>query len=384
MIEHRLSSALLTAAVITTTAVLLFRPSTTTVMRGDAVSEVMAGGLSAGFAIADRTRTFTFPDDHGAHPNFRNEWWYFTGQLDAHEGDQRYGFQLTFFRYELAPPGLNIDTGWRSTRMLLAHFAVTDFARGQFHQQERMFRAIPEIAGVGARSPHLWLDDWSVKYEELNRDLQWVLRAATDDAVLDLRLSADAPVVLQGERGLSRKGASPGNASYYYSAPWLRADGTLHINGREETVSGSVWLDREWSTSALDRNQQGWDWFALRLSDERALMFYQLRNEDGSKGEFSAGSMSYPDGRVVRLSATDVDIQVIAHWTSEKTGIKYPARWRLRIPRFDLSVEVRPLVAAQEWTGRFKYWEGAVEVQATEGGRASQGAGYVELTGYQP
>jgi len=188
--------------------------------------------------------------------------------------------------------------------------------------------------------------------------------------------------VLQGERGLSRKGPEPGNASYYYSLTRMPVRGTVSLGRESLAVEGLAWMDREWSTSALGEDLAGWDWFALQLDDGRELMFYQLRRKDGQADRFSAGTLVDPHGRVRPLGPDDVRLEVLATWRSPRSGVTYPARWRLAEAERGLVLEVAPRLAGQELIVGFRYWEGAVTVRGTEGDHAVAGHGYVELVGY--
>lgn len=329
----------------------------------------------AGFARAERPRPFEFPRDHAAHPEFRSEWWYFTGHLKDSE-ERPFGFQLTLFRFELAAHTPPSASAWRSPRVLLGHFAITDIDGQQFHAYERLSRALPEIAGVSTMAPAIWLDDWRIEYDAVTG---WHLHATQQGQGMDLKLDETSAVVLQGDAGLSRKSAAPGNASYYYSIPRLAARGTLTLAGSERAVSGEAWLDREWSTSALSRQQSGWDWFALQLADGGSLMFYRLRQRDGGSDAFSAGTYVDSVGEAHALAAQDVRISALGTWKSPHTGRAYPHGWRLDIPAHKLTLSLAPRLADQEWRGRFNYWEGAVTV-SREGQPA--GLGYVEMTGY--
>ncbi|MEQ8662896.1 MAG: lipocalin-like domain-containing protein, partial [Gammaproteobacteria bacterium] len=330
-----------------------------------------------GFARADRPRDFTFPRDHGAHGDYRTEWWYFTGHLAAADG-REFGFQLTLFRFELASTAPASPSAWRTPRVLLGHFALSDLEAGRFHAFERLARAHPALAGSTVARAHVWLDDWVIEHLPTAAGAgRWRLAAAQAGIELALTLDDEAGIVLQGDAGLSAKSATPGNASYYYSMPRLRASGQLRVDGKPFAVSGTAWLDREWSTSALDRTQQGWDWFSLQLADGANLMFYRLRDATGAMGPQSAGTLQHADGRVQRLGPGDVTITETGAWTSPASGIRYPQGWRLEIPAHGLSLALTARLADQEWRGRFRYWEGAVAVQGSHEGR-----GYVELTGY--
>jgi predicted secreted hydrolase len=258
---------------------------------------------------------------------------------------------------------------------------VTDVAGGRFHAADRMSRGALGLAGATAAPFRVWLEDWAAAGDGPDA-FPLRLRAATDAVAIDVTLTTAKPPVLQGERGLSRKSAEPGNASYYYSLTRLPTQGTVSIGGTAFTVRGLAWMDREWSTSALAADQVGWDWFALQLDDGREVMLYRLRRRDGSIDPVSAGSLVEPDGTARSLSAAAMPVEVAGHWTSPRSGVRYPAGWRLAIPGADLALDIAPRLADQELDLGLRYWEGAVRVRGIAAGRPVSGSGYVELTGY--
>lgn len=339
-----------------------------------------------GYERAVEPRVFVFPEDHGPHPGFKLEWWYFTGNLtaisDGGEG-RRFGYQLTFFRQALAPEEDSRDeraSDWATRQLVLAHFALSDLDGERFHSFERVARGGAGLAGAEAEPFRVWLEDWRVESTgEAFLPLRLVAEAG--DVALDLRLDSTKPIVLQGDDGLSQKSAEPGNASYYYSLTRMPARGTVETSGEVFEVAGNGWLDREWSTSGLDAGQKGWDWLALQLDDGTDLMFYQLRLEGDEVEPLSHGALIAPDGTKNHLALDDVELEVTDTWTSPDGGT-YPAGWRLRIPGAGLDLEVEPLLANQELDVTFRYWEGAVGVRGRHDGREVAGRGYVELVGY--
>jgi predicted secreted hydrolase len=348
------------------------------------VGEALGRGGGEGFARALAPRRFAFPADHGPHPEFRTEWWYWTGNLVAREPDRParpFGFQLTFFRSGLVPAAPARASAWAARDVYLAHFAVTDVAGRRFHAADRWARGALELAGAGRDPFRVWLGDWTATGEG-PRALPMRLRAGDGPVAIDLALGSAKPPVLQGERGLSRKSAEPGNASYYYSLTRMPVTGEVRLDGRALAVEGLAWMDREWGTSALAADQVGWDWFALQLDDGRDLMVYRLRRRDGTVDPASQGSLVGVDGAVRLLAAADVAIDVTEHWTSPRRATRYPAGWRLRVPAARLELRVTPRLPDQELDVAIRYWEGAVEVQGTAAGRPVGGAGYVELVGY--
>ena len=344
------------------------------------VTTLLGGEESDGFARATAPRAFRFPDDHGPHPKFRHEWWYFTGNLRG-PGSRRFGYQLTFFRFALSPDPPARGSRWATNQAYMAHFAVTDVQGNRFHHFERTGRGAFGLAGATGSPLRVWLDDWSAEGKRTST-LPIRLRAVEDGASIDLVLDTARPIVLQGDRGLSRKGAAPGNASYYYSMTRLATRGSVRVDGVSFPVEGNSWLDREWGTSSLEKGQTGWDWFALQLSDGRDLMFYRLRRGDGSTDPFSAGTLVLPDGSARPLSPADVRIEILGFWRSPESGARYPSRWRVLLPSEGMELEVVPRLADQEWRTAVRYWEGAVKARGTSGGEPVEGEGYVELTGY--
>jgi predicted secreted hydrolase len=341
-----------------------------------AVREALAEDR-AGFARALAPRPMSFPEDHGPHPDFRMEWWYYTGNLKTSAG-RHVGFQLTFFRVALSPTEESRSSAWATRQLYIAHFAVTDTAGGRFHAASRTSRAALGLAGAQAAPFRVWVEGWSAEGDgKATR-----LRAQEGDIAVDLTVSPAKPVVLQGDRGLSRKGPEPGNASFYYSFTRMPTHGTVGLGAETLEVSGEAWMDREWSTSALGAAVEGWDWFALQLDDGRELMAYLLRRRDGTIDPFSAGTLVAADGTARRLEAGDVRIETLGHWTSQRSGVRYPARWRLSVPLAELRLEIEPRLADQELMVGTRYWEGAVRVMGSSGGRAIGGQGYVELVGY--
>ncbi len=254
---------------------------------GAAVASALAGpagvlpwdAADGGFEQARAPHEFVFPRDHGPHPSFAHEWWYLTGHLQDASG-ARFGFELTFFRLGLegaaAPPAPGASH-WRTRQMLVAHFALTDIDRQQFHSAERYARAALALAGAQADPLRVWLDDWSL---ELSGS-RWQLQARQPGYALELALTPAHAPVLNGAAGLSQKSGNPADASYYYSIPRLTVEGRLTRAAEPLALRGTAWLDREWGSGGLSADEAGWDWFALQLNDGSALMFYALRRRDG-------------------------------------------------------------------------------------------------------
>jgi predicted secreted hydrolase len=352
-------------------------------------SGVLSGEApAAGFAQALGVRPFEFPRDHGPHPEFRQEWWYFTGNLEA-AGGERFGFELTFFRFALAPPtaagaaaatAATATSAWRAREIYMAHFAVTDVARGRFRFAQKLSRAALGLAGAQAEPLAVWIDDWALRTAASGTP-RWTLNAHEPGYAIELSLEPLATPVLNGTAGLSRKAAEPTAASYYYSIPRLRVRGRLFRDARALEVEGLAWLDREWGSGGLGAAELGWDWFGLQLSDGSALMFYALRDRDGRRDPYSAGTWVVSSGEARPLANAEVAIAVTRYWRNA-AGVRYPAAWSIRVPALTLELSVHPVLTDQELTTAPPYWEGAVDVSGEHAGRAVGGRGYVELVGY--
>ena len=333
-----------------------------------------------GYARAIEPREWQFPQDYGPHPDFQTEWWYYTGNL-ADASGRRFGYQFTIFRRAITPVQYDSDSEWRTGQVYMAHFTVSDIANDTFYHDERYSRGGAGLAGATAEPVYrVWLEDWQVT--ALNEDAtRTQISAANNEVTVDLTLEQIKPPALQGENGLSAKGETPGNASYYYSLSRLVTQGTLTIGDETFTVSGNTWKDHEFSTSALAENALGWDWFGLIFDDQRELMIGQIRLLDGDREAAFGGLLIEPDGETQHLDSDDFTIQALESWTSPHTGAVYPAGWTIRAALDageTLEFSVTPLMDDQElYGGGIAYWEGAVQLSGDV-----SGYGYAELTGY--
>jgi len=377
----RLSAITLVLATLLGLGLFLTRPEAPGELRAR-ISTVAAVNAddSAGFARVTVPRPFVFPQDHGPHPEYQTEWWYYTGNLDA-AGGRHFGFQLTFFRFGLTPKPAQRSSEWAASSIYMAHFALADVAGQKFYAFERFSRGAAGLAGAQGAPFRVWLEDWAADGSGPGA-LPMRLRASQDGVAIDLTLEGGKPVVLQGDRGLSHKSPEPGNASYYYSLTRMPTRGALRVGQETFDVAGLSWMDREWSTSALGPDQVGWDWFALQLDDARDVMVYRLRRRDGTIDAHSAGALIAADGATRPLAVGDVTVDALDHWTSPRSGVRYPSRWRLAIADAALTLEITPRLADQELIVGTRYWEGAVRAEGTAAGRPVGGRGYVELVGY--
>ena len=342
------------------------------------VNEALTADDTEGFRRAVEPREFSFPADHGPHPGFQTEWWYYTGNLDSADG-RHWGFQLTFFRRQLAPEPAERTSEWAANNIYMAHFALTDVAGNRFYAFDRFSRDGAGLAGAQADPFRVWLEDWQASAAP---DASMRLQAQAEGIAIDLIGRNTKPPVLQGDNGLSQKSSGEGNASYYYSLTRMATEGTITVDGEQIAVTGLSWMDREWSTSVLEENQIGWDWFALQFEDGRDLMYYQIRLQDGGVEPLSSGVLVAPDGGTTRILRDEIQIAVLERWTSPRTGAQYPSRWRVQIPEAQLDLTIEPYLSDQEMPFNVTYWEGAVRITGTSDGEPISGNGYIEMTGY--
>lgn len=347
------------------------------------VIESLSGEADAAFARAYEPIEFEFPRDHGAHPAYRTEWWYYTGNLQDSGGHQ-FGYQLTFFRSALTPDQPERTSNLATNQVYMAHFALTDEAANRHDSFERYSRGAGDLAGaVGEPEYAVWLEDWSVRTVAPGvTQMQASAEGENGPVAINFLLRETGAPILHGDRGLSQKGPEPGNASYYYSLVGLETTGVITNGQYISAVAGLSWMDHEYSTSALSGDAVGWDWFSVQLENGSILMFAQVRNRDGSTtGEFS-GTLVDVAGQQQAINADNFSVTVLDQWTSPRTAITYPSGWQVNFPTFAIDLTIQPLIDDQEMDVSFVYWEGAVTVAGTMNGEPVRGAGYVELTGY--
>jgi predicted secreted hydrolase len=326
--------------------------------------------------------TFQFPRDYFNHPEFRTEWWYYTGNLQTKEG-RRFGFELTFFRHGVSAEPKPASGVWDLREVWFAHFALSDIDGGKFRHTERFNRSGAGLAGV--EEGLIWNGNWQVRW---NLDARTPagfssqrLQAIADGFSLDLTLRSAKPPVTHGLNGVSQKSAGAGRASHYVSLTRLATTGTIRVDGRDYQVNGLSWMDHEFFTHSLEANQSGWDWFSLQFDDGSELMLYRLRRKDGNVEPYSSGTYVDASGRTRHLRFEDFQIVPGRTWTSPATKGAYPVEWTVRVPSLQIDLRLATRLDMQELVGKSRtspaYWEGAVEIQGTHTGR-----GYVELTGY--
>ena len=342
----------------------------------------------AGYLSVTGPCNFDFPKDHGAHPGYRTEWWYYTGNLQAESGE-RYGFQLTFFRSQISPakdgnkwpqPG----SAWRTQQVYLAHSAISMITEQKHLQAEVASREALNMAGVRQADDMttIFLRNWSAHI----KPEQHLLNVRADSFSFELVLEPEKPPVFHGEAGYSLKGSTADRASCYYSFTRLNTTGKLSIGENVTGVKGSAWMDHEFSTAVLEPGLRGWDWFSLQLSDRTELMAFILRKNRGGAGPASSATLIDSQGQSRTISRDEFKLTVKDTWKSPHSGAVYPAKWRLQITPVSLDITITPNLADQEMhtseTTGVIYWEGSVSASGNKGGNPVTGAGYVELTGY--
>jgi predicted secreted hydrolase len=316
-----------------------------------------------------------FPADFGAHPQQAIEWWYLTGLLGDAGGPPRFGYQLTFFRLP-GPAPASHPSALAAKQLLLGHVALSDLSASKQRHAQRLLRALPGAVQAAEGDCDLKLRDWTLKRQGDG------YRAAFNGPgfALDLQLATPEPPLLQGEAGLSRKGADPSQFSHYYSRPQLATRAVLTLDGRRTHLAGRAWLDHEWSDSVLGE-AVGWDWLGINLDDGRALTLFQLRRKDGTR-EWAGGSLRAPGQPDRSFAPDEVEMTPTRRWTSPATGTRWPVEWRLKSPAGEMLL--RAAFDAQEIDasrgGGLVYWEGAARLFDRE--NQPLGAGYLELTGY--
>jgi predicted secreted hydrolase len=340
-----------------------------------------AEGGSFAYRLALPGRSMAFPADHYSHPDYKTEWWYYTGHLETESG-KRYGYQVTFFRFGVRDRQNNRQEQPLFTDLYMTHFALSDSAKKEFRFRERINRGYGGKAGAATDKYLVWNEDWKVEGDERDHKIEVKDRATG----LSLALKSLKPPVLHGANGHSQKGQGEGRASYYYSLTRMRTEGELTIDGKQEKVRGLSWMDHEFGSNQLREDQVGWDWFSIHLDNQTELMLYLMRRKDGSVDPYSSGTLVRADGSTKHLKLQDYGVRVVERWKSPKSGAEYPIKWHVTIPSEEIKLEIAPRFPQQELitnrSTRVTYWEGAVSVKGSFRVRPVSGQGYVEMTGY--
>ena len=347
--------------------------------RGQGEGQQLATAFT--YQLALPGRRLTFPADHYSHPDFKTEWWYYTGHLETQSG-KRYGYQVTFFRFGVRDRQNETKEQPLFSELYMAHFALSDIAAKKFTYRERINRGYGERAGAATDRYLVWNEDWKVDGDDKNHAIQVSDRGTG----LRLRLKSLKPPVLHGMNGLSQKGEGEGRASYYYSLTGMQTEGELTIDSKKEKVRGVSWMDHEFGSNQLREDQVGWDWFSIQLDNQMEVMLYVIRRKDGSPDPYSSGTLVKADGTTKHVALKDFRIEVLDRWKSPKSGANYPIKWKVAIPSEQIELEIQPAFPDQELitnrSTRVTYWEGAARIRGNFHSKPVEGKGYVEMTGY--
>lgn len=337
----------------------------------------LASSIALSQEYQDITKDYRlkFPEDFYYKKDYRIQWWYFTGHLFDETG-REFGYELTFFAVGVQKKTYKSRFGLRN--IYISHFAISDVAKNIFLFSDRSDSGAFDFAG--ARDDHLKV--WVGKNIVEGTPGKMHLRASDDNKSLDLILIPTKPVILHGENGYSRKSEeSPTLSSFYFSYTNMKTEGSLRIGNKTVIVKGKSWFDREISSRGLGQNRIAWDWFAIKLDDNREIMLYLLRHRDGSIDKNSSGTFIYSNGTYRHLSKDEFDVNVLSYYISRKTRARYPSHWEIKIPSERIQLTLVPLIEDQELITTYStfnyYWEGACAVEGSVQGRA-----YVEMTGY--
>jgi predicted secreted hydrolase len=338
--------------------------------------------------------SYSFPRDHASHPDYKIEWWYYTGNVKAKDG-RRFGYQVTFFRVGVDPAPSN-PSKWAVRDLFMTHLAISDPAGRRYRYAEKLSRGGPGLAGAATDRYRVWNDDWTAMLAGIGDQgsgiggqgpgSRHLIKAASAQAGIDLALDEGKAPVIHGLGGISQKGAQAGNASHYYSLTRMPTRGSITVDGERFEVTGDSWMDHEFGTSFLEPGQRGWDWLSIQLADGRELMLYQLRRDDGSRDPRSSGTLVDADGKTKHLDVAAFSLAPGPATFKSKNGAVYPTEWSIAIPSERLALKVTtPLndqeLALERSTG-VAYWEGTIDVAGTRAGQPITGAGYLEMTGY--
>jgi len=324
---------------------------------------------------------YSFPNDHGNHPDFKTEWWYFTGNLKSEDGKE-FGYQLTFFRQGVRPPSDRLPATSRFVvdHIQFVHFAISDVSRGQFYFHQDLTRGAFGESGFNHDNRLTWVEENAL---ELLPDGGFRIVGTGAEKSIDLILKPAKPVVFHGSDGVSQKAAGPGRASHYYSYTRLITTGQVQIGDDTFSVQGLSWYDHEWATNQLTAEQQGWDWFSLQFDDGSELMLFQIRTKDGGRDSFSGGTFIHADGTTTAVKDADFVLTPGRTWKSNASGANYPVTWKLEIKSLDLKLDISARLDSQELVlTPISYWEGSIQADGTRGGRRVTALGYLEMTGY--
>jgi predicted secreted hydrolase len=332
---------------------------------------------------------FSFPRDHAAHPRFKTEWWYYTGNLSTPKKEE-FGFQMTLFRVRLnslpneSSPSKR-GSPWRTSQAYIGHAAISHINQNRHLSDQTITRAALGMAGsetLPQNQTHIYIGNWSIKISPPKHHI----KVHTDEFNIKLDLIPEKPWVAHGQGGYSQKGGHRESASCYYSFTRMKTHGTIEIDSTIYQVSGLSWMDREYFNASLEKNIVGWDWFSLQLSDQSEIMLYLLRQKDDTFHPVSQGTLVDKDGRTRSLSMNDISIKTLNNWKSDVDETLYPTKWQIIFTSLNLKLQVTTRISNQEMltkeTTGIRYYEGSVRITGDKDSKPVHGLGYVELTGY--
>ena len=324
---------------------------------------------------------FAFPRDHASHPDYKIEWWYYTGNVETDAG-RRFGYQVTFFRVGVDPAPEN-PSAWAVRDLFMAHLAVSDLQGQRYRFDEKLTRGGPGLSGAATDTYRVWNEDWRAGLDAAGRH---AISARGRNVAVDVVLDEGKAPAINGVGGISQKGSSIGNASHYYSLTRMPTRGAVTVDGERFEIRGESWMDHEFGTSFLEAEQQGWDWLSLQLGDGRELMLYQLRRSDGTRDPRSSGTIVDQLGHSSHLTAADFTMTNSGPTFRSSSGATYPIGWSISVPASGLALTVSTPLENQELVtpaAGIAYWEGLVDVSGTSSGKRISGRGYLEMTGYK-
>jgi len=348
----------------------------------------LLGASGTPYRLALPGYRYEFPRDHFDHPDFKTEWWYYTGNLHTAQG-RRFGFELTFFRQGVDRGG-KPATVWDIRDVWMAHLALSDIDGGRFFHTERLNRSGGGIAGADLERASVWNGNWQACWRLDPQAPGGVasqrLEAVADRFSFHLSLRSEKPPAIHGQNGVSQKAEGPGRASHYISLTRLLTNGAITLEGNRFAVEGLSWMDHEFFTNQLEPFQSGWDWLSVQFDDGSEMMLFRLRRKDGAIDSFSAGTYIDSRGRTSHLAVNDFSLAPGKTWISPGTGGRYPIEWTIRVFPLGLELALRTRLPQQELAGTTRaaptYWEGAIECSGARNGRPMKGVGYLEMTGY--
>ena len=338
-----------------------------------------------GFHIPYKGYEFSFPRDHGAHSNYKVEWWYITGHLH-HDGKRRFGFQATFFRFARpADVKRNGISAFEDSALHMAHMGISDLKTNKHIHQERLNR---EGWDAKASETHMEMTNgnWSLKQTLPPKAFEMKLNGSIrSEANFTLTLTPLKDLTFFGDKGVSIKGKEASAKSFYLTFTRLGVEGQLRFSGEDYKVNGQAWMDHEISSSQLDDSQVGWNWTSIQFHDNTELMLYLLRKDDQSFDEASRLYLIIENGELKTYAQPDFSWKTLRTWHSQKTDAHYPIEYQLKIKKGESwqTITVKPTFDKQEMAGRIgntHYWEGAGTVYDEEGNEI--GYSYTELTGF--